>query len=131
MLSVKFRIEIMPDMSTLTNLIVMDDHVHTIIVFNNYPPQADLSTTQGKFENALVGSLGVIVGQYKSIVARQINQIRRSVGSQVWQRRYYERIIRNERELQATREYIRNNPIRAEEKRDNLDRLLGKMNYHP
>jgi len=45
----------------------------------------------------------------------------------VWQRRYYERIIRNERELNAIRKYIQDNPARWQEDRDNLDNLLEKM----
>ena len=31
-------------------------------------------------------------------------------GGRMWQRNYYERIIRNERELHAVQEYIRTNP---------------------
>jgi hypothetical protein len=37
----------------------------------------------------------------------------------VWQRSYYEHIIRNERALNAIRQYIYNNPIRWERDRDN------------
>ena len=40
---------------------------------------------------------------------------------------YYERFIRNERELNAVRQYIRDNPARWAEDRDNLDNLLAKM----
>lgn len=111
--------------------IIMPDHAHLIIVFDDYPPQADMSVKQEQFENALAGSLGVIVGQYKRSVTTKINQLRKSVGSAVWQSGYYERIIRDERELQATRRYIINNPIRLAEKRENLNRLSEKMTYHP
>jgi REP element-mobilizing transposase RayT len=48
---------------------------------------------------------------------------------QVWQRGYYERIIRNERELNSIRQYIQQNPIRHAQNRDNLDQLFIKMTY--
>ena len=77
------------------------------------------------------GSIGAIVGNYKMLVTKRVKAMLKVSGAdmQVWQRGYWERIIRNERELNATREYIRNNPIRWQEDRDNLDRLLSKMRY--
>ena len=41
----------------------------------------------------------------------------------LWQRNYYERIIRNERELNAIRQYIRDNPARWAEDLENPDRI--------
>ena len=58
------------------------------------------------------GSLGAIVGQFKSIVTKQINKIRNTPGTPVWPRNYYEHVIRNEKELNTTREYIQNNPMK-------------------
>jgi len=75
--------------------------------------------------------LGVIVGSFKSLVARRINNVRRSKGASVWQRGYYERIIRNERECNATCQYILQNPIRWQDDRENLDDLFTKMHYVP
>ena len=37
----------------------------------------------------------------------------------LWQRNYYERIVRNERGLNAVRQYIQNNPVRWTEDREN------------
>lgn len=115
----------------LDESVVMPNHAHVIFDFVDFPIQADLSQATGNFENALAGSLGVIVGRYKTAVTTPINQLRHSKGAKVWQRGYYERIIRNERELQATRQYIQNNPARWAEDRDNLDALLAKMRFHP
>ncbi len=56
------------------------------------------------------GSIGAIVGNFKSTTTRRINKMRRTPGAAVWQRNYYERIIRNARELNAIRQYILNNP---------------------
>ena len=56
------------------------------------------------------GSLGAIVGAYKSTTARLINGLRRTIGAPVWQRNYYERIVRDELELGRIRRYILENP---------------------
>ncbi len=45
----------------------------------------------------------------------------------VWQRGYYDHIVRDERELNAIRTYIQANPQRWAEDRDNLDALFEKM----
>jgi len=47
--------------------------------------------------------LGAIISQYKSRVTKGINLLRRTPGEPVWQRNYYDRIIRNTRELLASR----------------------------
>lgn len=73
------------------------------------------------------GSIGAIVGNYKSLVARRINNLRRTRGGKVWQRGYYDRIVRNKRELNAIRRYIRDNPRRWAEDRENLERLTARM----
>jgi REP element-mobilizing transposase RayT len=111
--------------------VVMPNHAHMVFDFTQYPAQADMTMPIGNFQNALAGSLGVVVGRYKTAVTTRVNNLRHTPGAKVWHRGYYERIIRNERELQATRQYIRLNPARWAEDRDNLDALLAKMTYHP
>ena len=58
------------------------------------------------------GSLGAIVGNFKSVTARRINRLRRAPSTPVWQRNYYEHIVRDGRALNAVREYIADNPER-------------------
>jgi hypothetical protein len=48
------------------------------------------------------GSLGAIVRAYKSAVTYAINKLENSRGAAVWQRNYYEHVIRNEKELNVT-----------------------------
>lgn len=48
---------------------------------------------------------------FKTFSARRINQMRRNLGVPVWQRNYYEHIIRNEESLQYIRQYTINNPL--------------------
>lgn len=110
--------------------VVMPNHVHVILIFVDFPAQADMFAPVGSFENALAGSLGVVMSRYKTAVTTRINKLRHSPGTAVWQRGYYERIVRNGSEWQATQQYIANNPARWAEDRDNLDTLLTKMTYH-
>jgi putative transposase len=88
--------------------IVMPNHVHGIIVLPAH--EGGDAITQRRSPALQPGSLGAIVGNFKSIAARRINQIRRTPGRPVWQRNYYEHIIRNSRELDAIRKYILANP---------------------
>ncbi len=57
-------------------------------------------------------SLGAIMAQFKSAVTKRINARRGTPGARVWQRNYYEHIIRHERALNAIRRYILYNPWR-------------------
>ena len=52
-----------------------------------------------------------IVGFYKMNTAKRINQFRNTPGMPVWQRNYYEHIIRNDKSLNQIRQYIRDNPF--------------------
>jgi putative transposase len=63
--------------------------------------------------------VGAIVGNFKSVSARRINRLRQTPGAPVWQRNYHERVIRNERELHAVRQYVQNNPAHWAEDREN------------
>jgi REP element-mobilizing transposase RayT len=57
-------------------------------------------------------TIGAIVGQFKSIVTKHINRYRNTSGTPVWQRNYYDHIIRNEKSLSRIQEYIVNNPFK-------------------
>ncbi|MBN1452414.1 MAG: hypothetical protein JW963_15470 [Anaerolineales bacterium] len=59
--------------------------------------------------NVKPGSLGAIVRSYKSAVSYRINKEHNATG--IWQRNYYERIIRNEQEMAKIWDYIETNPL--------------------
>jgi putative transposase len=52
-----------------------------------------------------------IIRQLKTFSARRINELRNTQGVSVWQRDYYERIIRKNGEIDHIRQYIQNNPV--------------------
>ncbi len=118
---------------------IMPNHLHGILELHDPttvgaggPPaqKCDPRPTTGRPAGTPLqnGSLGLIIGQFKTAVTKRFNSIHKTTGLNVWQRGYYERIVRNERELNAIRQYIQNNPTRWAEDRDNLDVLLTRMN---
>jgi len=68
-------------------------------------------------------SLAAIVRTFKSVATQRINAVRGTPGETVWQRNYYEHIVRSEAELQRIREYIASNPLKWQLDRENPDRL--------
>ena len=103
----------------LDEFVIMPNHFHAILIIHDddYIKMGEkVSTIELKCPPS--GSLGAIMAQFKSICTKRINGSRKTPYSRVWQRNYYERIIRNERELDATRQYILNNPINWSEDQD-------------
>lgn len=77
---------------------------------NASPLRSVEPSTDRPFNGPQSGSMGAIVGNYKSVSTRQINRSRRAPGTPVWQRNYHDRIIRNQQELDNIRAYIQTNP---------------------
>lgn len=69
------------------------------------------------------GSLGAIVRAYKSAVTYAVNAAENQRGVVLWQRNYYDHIIRNDRELNNIRWYIVNNPLNWQLDRDNSQNI--------
>jgi putative transposase len=107
--------------------VIMPNHFHGIIVIRDVPVGATRrvahnATTVNTGERATQrvaptngtgpesGSIGAIIGQFKSISTKRINRLRNTPGHPVWQRNYYDHIIRDEKSLFQIRTYIRNNP---------------------
>ncbi len=60
-------------------------------------------------------SIAAIIQNFKSVSTRKINRMNQSSGRTIWQRNYYEHIIRDDRALQTIRQYIQNNPFSWQE----------------
>jgi len=106
--------------------IVMPNHFHGIIFITDNVdnvraihelPQHELPQHELPLQSSQQSSqqrrkmlLPKIIGRFKMNAAKQINQIRNTPGIPVWQRNYYEHIIRNEESLNNIRNYIVNNP---------------------
>jgi REP element-mobilizing transposase RayT len=102
----------------LDAFVVMPNHIHAILVVLGRGTACRAPTTE-QFGRPIVGSIPTIVRTYKSAATRRINALRATAGVSVWQRNYYEHLIRTQRELQSIREYILGNPAHWSEDRDN------------
>ena len=97
-----------------SEFVIMPNHLHGIIWIVDDGDKRRTVYTDVKEVNAKVlcaGSLGAIIRGFKSSVTRRINKIRNTPGGVVWQRNYYEHIIRDEEDLKRIREYIMSNPF--------------------
>ena len=120
----------------LDEFVIMPNHFHGIIFFSedvgaipagrpiaigsNVGCCTERRATQRVAPTGSVsGSIGAVMSQIKSIVTKRINALRNNPGCPVWQRNYYERVIRNEDELSRAREYIVNNPMKWELDKEN------------
>ncbi len=97
----------------LDAFVVMPNHIHGIIIVGAdcIRPHENHPITHTPDESMQSDpTIGAIVRGYKSTVTKQINNFWNTIGHPVWQRNYYEHIIRNEYEYQNIANYIRNNP---------------------
>jgi putative transposase len=84
--------------------IVMPNHLHGIIIVHESSKP-----------------ISEIIRGFKTFSARQINRSLDRKGCPLWQRNYYEHIIRNEDELNNIRQYILNNPTNWQEDKNNIN----------
>jgi len=112
----------------LDTFVVMPNHVHGIIVLTDnaggmvgaslkLAPTERAPTERAPTEHtpattAKRHGLPEIVRAFKTFSARRINDMRNTPGVPVWQRNYYERIVRDATELNRIRQYVIDNPKR-------------------
>jgi putative transposase len=115
----------------LDAFIVMPDHIHGIVLISQpsdknergtvvvgathaspLRPDTALERPNGPKKR----SLGSIIGSFKSAASKRINESRGLPGTPIWQRNYWDRVIRDDRELEETRKYILENPARSFER---------------
>ena len=121
---------------TLDEWVVMPNHLHGIVVIHeketpqHETPHRGVSTEEpddcrdvpvARLSQTLPGrlckgSLGAIVGQFKSVCTKRIWAAGHDFA---WQSRFYDEIIRSEASLSTIREYIQNNPLKWESDKNN------------
>ena len=77
--------------------VIMLDHVHLILSFRHIGPDGR--------QIAAPTPLPKVIQQMKRIVSKQ-------VGVSLWQKGFYDHVIRNDEDLTNVRRYIRNNPLK-------------------
>ncbi len=105
--------------------IIMPNHVHGIILINSnvevdyarpvhgightWVPSSGRACSASTGNNKL-GLLSVVLRSFKSAVTKRINVMRHTPSVEIWDRSFYDHIIRNDSDLIRIREYIINNP---------------------
>ena len=116
----------------LDAFVVMPDHFHGIVIFldpaapagwgfnperaGTCVPTGGLSLRDVRRTSSASApqrhALPEVVRALKTYAARRINALRETPGASIWQRDYYEHVIRDEADLNRIRDYIRDNPAR-------------------
>ncbi len=100
----------------LDEYVIMPNHIHGIIIITDdeipvgatggSPLQTDTQRPHGP----TLHSLGAIMAGFKSAATKRLNRLRNTPNKPVWQRNYYDHIIRDEKEWDNIRKYIQTNP---------------------
>jgi len=116
----------------LDSYVIMPNHAHGVLWIMETPAgvEASVEVPVGAQHAAPLrrarapapGSLGTIVRSFKSAVSKGIRESGGAARVAIWQRNYFEHIIRNDDALHRIREYITNNPARWSLDRENPDR---------
>jgi putative transposase len=107
--------------------VIIPNHMHGIIIINDMHENR-IATNSSQSVGARhasplrprgvpSGSLGTIIGSFKSAVTKQIGRELNETG--IWQRNYYEHVIRSDRDLQNKTDYIEANPLLWDEDDEN------------
>jgi putative transposase len=96
---------------TLDSFVVMPNHLHGVIFFAG-DAAVGAGLKPARPAPPMRHGLPELIRAFKTFSARRINEARGTPGTSIWQRNYYEHVIRNERSLDAIREYILTNPQR-------------------
>lgn len=89
--------------------VVMPNHIHGILQINPHP-ESDRGEEE-QYGKPVKGSIPTIVRSYKSTVTKEIRLSNVFHVGPVWQRNYYEHVIRDQEDWHNIREYIRFNPL--------------------
>jgi len=98
---------------------IMPNHIHGIVeIINDQYFKTAVSVGNGFKPFPTIHGLSEIVRGFKTFSSRKINNLQDQIYFQ-WQKSFYDRVIRNEKELNSIRYYIQQNPVQWSEDRNN------------
>jgi REP element-mobilizing transposase RayT len=104
--------------------IIMPNHIHGIInIVGAGSPRPDNNndTIIGRGNRA--PTIGHIIAFFKYQTTKFINESKNTPGNKIWQRNFYDHVIRNDKSLDKIREYIINNPAAWDSDIENPNRI--------
>jgi REP element-mobilizing transposase RayT len=110
----------------LDEWVIMPNHLHGIVIINEHisglvDEKITLSGARNEPLRQESNSISSFVAGFKSAVSKRINLLRDNRDIPIWQRNYYESIIRDENALRVIREYIFNNSFQWKKDPDNQE----------
>ena len=102
--------------------VVMPNHFHGIVIINKVGAQHAEPLRHAELQ-IKTQPLGVIVRSFKSAVTKRVHDLGLFVGEKIWQRNYYEHIIRDEHDHQQIADYILSNPFNWEYDHENPENI--------
>jgi REP element-mobilizing transposase RayT len=103
----------------LDEYMIMPNHLHGVVIIQSWGGSRTALPSSQTAPTSNLKSLGRIIGAFKTVSTKHINEMRRTPSVRLWQRNYYEHIVRDENELMRIREYMENNPLKWEFDREN------------
>lgn len=103
----------------LDAFVVMPNHAHGILWIAGNDAGATHASPRQPLPGPRRGSVGAIVGSFKSAASKGINALRGTPGASTWQRNYHEYVVRDEESLNRIRRYIADNPAQWATDREN------------
>jgi REP element-mobilizing transposase RayT len=100
----------------LDEFAIMPNHIHGIIILEGEAASAPTVLGAASSAPTVLGAasgaptVGKAIRAFKSLSAINANRVLGRSNRPFWQRNYYEHVIRDEEELNAIRQYIRDNP---------------------
>ena len=98
----------------LDEWVLMPNHLHGIIILGRGGSRTARTV---KYK-----ALGSLIGAFKTTSTKIINELRHTPGVSIWQRNYYEHVVRGEEDLNQIRQYILENPIKWDMDEENPHR---------
>jgi putative transposase len=106
----------------LDEYIIMPNHIHGIIILTeSMVGTRHAVSLREQFAKPVIGSVPTIVRSFKSATTKRIHEITKTPSLPIWQGRFFDRIIRSDKELNNIRDYIRNNVLQWAIKSDDPD----------
>ena len=104
----------------LDELVIMPNHIHAILIIDNFVK--NVRTGRDLSLPIKTKSLSELVGVFKTISSKEIHNS--GLSEFKWQRSFYDRVIRNEKELFQIRKYIMQNPLKWEIEKGNIENIM-------
>jgi REP element-mobilizing transposase RayT len=101
---------------SLDEFIVMPNHIHGIIVIDSDGLESHRGRARGPAPTNSYHPLSLpdLLQRFKSWTTRQYLDISPPSAGRLWQRTFYDHVVRNDTDLRRIREYIRHNPANGE-----------------